>query len=70
MKASAGSNSLTGQTLDAPGIPKRFQNYVNVIEHCGGSIGQEPGLVLKVLQDNEKTGNTAIENDYTQGQDN
>jgi hypothetical protein len=24
---------------------ERFQNCVNVIEHCGGFIGQEPGLV-------------------------
>jgi hypothetical protein len=30
---------------------ERFQNCVNVIEHCGGSIGQEPGLVRKVLED-------------------
>jgi hypothetical protein len=30
---------------------ERFQNCVGVIEHCGGSIGQEPGLVRKVLED-------------------
>ena len=30
---------------------ERFQNCVDVIEHCGGSIGQEPGLVRKVLED-------------------
>jgi hypothetical protein len=30
---------------------ERFQNCVDVIEHCGGSIGQEPGLVQKVLED-------------------
>jgi hypothetical protein len=30
---------------------ERFQNSVDVIEHCGGSIGQEPGLVRNVLKD-------------------
>jgi hypothetical protein len=30
---------------------ERFQNSVDVVEHCGGSIGQEPGLVRKVLED-------------------
>jgi hypothetical protein len=30
---------------------ERFQNCVDVIEHCGGSIGQEPGLMRKVLGD-------------------
>jgi hypothetical protein len=31
---------------------ERFQNYVDVMEHCGGSIGQELGLVQKVLTKN------------------
>jgi hypothetical protein len=30
---------------------ERFQNCVDVIEHCCGSIGQETGLVRKVLED-------------------
>jgi exonuclease VII small subunit len=38
---------------------ERFQNCVDVIKHCRGSIGQEPGLVQKVLQDQGKGGDAA-----------
>jgi hypothetical protein len=39
---------------------ERFQNCVNVIERCGGSMGQEPGLLQKVLQEDQgKSNDTA-----------
>jgi hypothetical protein len=47
---------------------ERFQNGVDVIEHCGGSIGQEPGLVQKVLQDRGKSSNTATADETREAQ--
>jgi hypothetical protein len=44
---------MSGMLLD------RFQNRVEVIEHCRGSIGQDPGLVLKALEDEGKHPETA-----------
>jgi hypothetical protein len=47
---------------------ERFQNCIDVIKQCGGSIGQEPGLVQKVLQDQGKSGDTATTDEIRKAQ--
>ena len=43
--------------MDCDTYLERFQNMVDVIEHCGGSVGMEPHLIDKAL---DKQGTTRV----------
>jgi hypothetical protein len=47
---------------------ERFQNCVDGIEHYGGSIGQDPVLVNKILEDNGKSRDTASPDEIDEAQ--
>ena len=55
--------------MDCATYLERFQNMVEVIEHCGGSVGLEPHLIDKALdkQGTSHTGATAAELNQAMG---
>ena len=44
---------------------EKFQNFVEVIEHCGGSIGTDLGAVEQVLGELSLTRDTATQDEIT-----